>query len=116
MSTPVTLLQTKLDAPSLRPGLVQRPRLTARLDAGLTSRLSLVVAPAGFGKTTLVGEWVHTATRFLLDHQPPSLHLVLVGREDPPLPLPRLRGRGQMVEIRATDLRFTLDVVCHDDL
>jgi LuxR family maltose regulon positive regulatory protein len=197
----ITLLQTKLDAPSLRAGLVWRQRLIAHLDAGLAARLSLIVAPAGFGKTTLVGEWanhvrhsegagcdvawlsldeldnepyrfvahliaalqavesalgqaaqtllsssqlpppemmmtvlindltaaptpvvlvlddyhvihaewVHTAIHFLLDHQPPSLHLVLIGREDPPLPLPRLRARGQMVEIRASDLRFTLD-------
>lgn len=186
----VTLLQTKLDAPSLRSGLVRRQRLTARLDGGLAARLSLVVAPAGFGKTTLVGEWVnhmrnsgtmawnvawlsldeldnepfrfvahliaalqtveptlgnaaqallsssqlpsaemvmtvlindfaavstpvalvlddyhvirvewvHSATHFLLDHQPPSLHLVLIGREDPPLPLSRLRARRELAE------------------
>jgi LuxR family maltose regulon positive regulatory protein len=197
----VTLLKTKLDAPSPRLDLVPRSRLTGRLDAGLATKLSLVVAPAGFGKTTLVGEWiaglrradaaehnaawlsldeadnepfrfaahlvaalqvvapapdgaaqallgspqlppaevvitalindlaglpvpivlvlddyhtiraewVHTALRFLLDHQPSSLHLVLISREDPPLPLPRLRVRGQLVEIRAHDLRFTLD-------
>jgi LuxR family maltose regulon positive regulatory protein len=195
------LLQTKLDAPLLRPDLVWRSRLIIRLDAGLGARLALVVAPAGFGKTTLVAEWanhlsrredaacnvawlsldeldnepyrfvahliaalqavepalgqvaqtllsgsqlpppemvmtvvindlaaastpvvlvlddyhviraewVHTAMQFLVEHQPPSLHLVLVGREDPPLPLSRLRARGQIVEIRANDLRFTLD-------
>jgi LuxR family maltose regulon positive regulatory protein len=197
----VTLLRTKLELPTPRPTLVPRSRLIERLDAGLTTRLSLVVAPAGFGKTTLVSEWiagmrnsgdrrcsvtwfsldeadnepfrfaahliaalqkvelavgeaaqallrspqlppaevvitalindlaalpaplvlvlddyhviraewVHTALRFLLDHQPSSLHLVLIAREDPPLPLSRLRVRSQLVEIRARDLRFTLD-------
>jgi LuxR family maltose regulon positive regulatory protein len=197
----VTLLRTKLDIPSPRPTLVPRSRLTECLDAGLAAELSLVVAPAGFGKTTLVSEWlagmrhaddtrhsatwltldeadnepfrfaahliaalqvvepalgqaaqallrspqlplaemvmtalindlttlsapivlvlddyhvirdewVHTALRFLLDHQPSSLHLVLIAREDPPLPLPRLRVRNQLVEIRVNDLRFTLD-------
>jgi LuxR family maltose regulon positive regulatory protein len=198
---PVALLRTKLTIPSLRPGRVPRPRLIERLDAGQAAELALVVAPAGFGKTTLVSdwiahlrhadaplcdaawlsldeadndplrfaahltaalqgvepalgeavqallrgsqmppaemvvtalindlvaasmpivlvlddyhviqaEWVHTALSFLLDHQPPSLHLVLIAREDPPLPLSRLRAHGQMVEIRAGDLRFTLD-------
>jgi LuxR family maltose regulon positive regulatory protein len=198
---PVTLLRTKLTIPALRLGRVPRPRLLERLDAGQAARLSLVVAPAGFGKTTLVGdwiahlcradvpargvawlsldeadndplrfathliaalqavepalgkgaqallrgsqmppaemvvsalindlvaasmpivlvlddyhviraEWVHAALSFLLEHQPASLHLVLIAREDPPLPLPRLRARGQMTEIRASDLRFTVD-------
>ena len=46
---------------------------------------------------------------FLLEHQPPQMHLVVVTREDPPLPLPRLRARGQMTEIRQNDLRFTLE-------
>ncbi len=44
---------------------------------------------------------------FLLDHQPPQLHLVLTTREDPDLPLARLRARDQLTEIRARDLRFT---------
>ena len=44
---------------------------------------------------------------FLLDHLPPRLHLVIAGRADPPLPLARLRARGELVEIRAADLRFT---------
>lgn len=43
----------------------------------------------------------------LLTHQPPNFHLVLVTREDPPLPLARLRARGQLTEIRAVDLRFS---------
>ncbi len=52
---------------------------------------------------------IHDALAFLLDHLPPNLHLVIATREDPPLPLPRLRARGQLVELRAADLRFTPD-------
>ena len=52
---------------------------------------------------------VQQAMAFLLDHLPPRLHLVLVGRADPALPLARLRARGELVETRAADLRFTAD-------
>jgi LuxR family maltose regulon positive regulatory protein len=52
-------------------------------------------------------EWIHSAVAYLLAHQPPQLHLVLVTRTDPPLPLPRLRVRDQVTEVRAEDLRFT---------
>jgi LuxR family maltose regulon positive regulatory protein len=60
MSTP--LLATKLYVPPPRPEMVPRPRLLQRLDEGLRlgHRLTLISAPAGFGKTTLVSEWVHT--------------------------------------------------------
>jgi len=204
MSAP--LLTTKLYIPPVRPGLVSRPRLIERLNAGLHCKLTLVSAPAGFGKTTLLSEWVagcrrpvawlsldesdndpvrflpylvgalqkvdetigqsvqgllqspplppgasaspdqaewiealittlindittvataftlvvddyhlihaasiHQAVQFLLGHQPPQLHLVIVTREDPPLPLPRLRARGQVSEIRERELRFTVE-------
>jgi LuxR family maltose regulon positive regulatory protein len=50
---------------------------------------------------------VDQALTFLLEHLPPQMHLVIVTREDPPLPLARLRARGQLTELRATDLRFT---------
>jgi ATP/maltotriose-dependent transcriptional regulator MalT len=50
---------------------------------------------------------VHEALSFLLDHMPRNMHLVLLTRADPPLPLARLRARDQLVEIRADDLRFT---------
>lgn len=189
------LLTTKLYIPPPRPDAVNRPRLLARLDAGLHGRLTLVSAPAGFGKTTLVSAWVSgcgrpvawlsldagdndptrflayltaavqslapgvgggvlTALRapqpppleailtalvneiaalptpfllvlddyhvieaaavdealaFLIDHLPPPLHLVIATRQDPPLALARLRARGQLTEVRAADLRFTLD-------
>jgi LuxR family maltose regulon positive regulatory protein len=52
-------------------------------------------------------EWVYQAVGFLAEHQPPEMQLVLVTRADPPLPLARLRGRGQVTEIRDDDLRFT---------
>jgi LuxR family maltose regulon positive regulatory protein len=55
---PYPILQTKLYIPPIRPELVSRPRLIERLNAGLHCRLTLVSAPAGFGKTTLVSEWV----------------------------------------------------------
>ncbi len=50
---------------------------------------------------------VHEAIRTLVAHQPPQMHLVLATREDPQLPLARLRARGQLLELRAHDLRFT---------
>jgi LuxR family maltose regulon positive regulatory protein len=50
---------------------------------------------------------VHAAVTFLLDHLPGHLHLVIATRSDPPLPLARLRSRGQLTEVRAADLRFT---------
>ena len=50
---------------------------------------------------------VDTALTFLLEHLPPQLHLVIATREDPPLPLARLRARDQLTELRAADLRFT---------
>lgn len=192
---PTPLLKTKLYIPPVRPGLVPRPRLIERLNTGLHRKLTLVSAPAGFGKTALVNVWlrstdqpfawisldegdndpvrflnylvaafrqvddeigqavqhlleapqlppvkplltelindiatqsssfvlvlddyhtitepgVHEAVSFLLERQPPQLHLVIVSRQDPPLPLSRLRGRGQVTEIRQSDLRFTLE-------
>ena len=55
---PIPILATKLYIPRLRPHIVIRPRLIERLNAGLHSNLTLISAPAGFGKTTLVSEWV----------------------------------------------------------
>ena len=50
---------------------------------------------------------VDQALTFLVEHLPPSMHLVIATREDPQLPLARLRARGQLTELRAADLRFT---------
>jgi LuxR family maltose regulon positive regulatory protein len=184
------LLATKLHVPAPRPHAVLRPRLSARLNEGLTHPVTLLSAPPGFGKTTLLGLWlnqlpastraawitldagdndparflaylcaalrleppiapstprwsdlenalvplinqlnesaapivlvlddyhlieaaeVHQTLSFLIDHLPPALHVIIASRADPPLPLPRLRARDQLIELRQDDLRFTLD-------
>jgi LuxR family maltose regulon positive regulatory protein len=193
----VPLLATKLFAPPPRAELVARPRLVERLNAGLDRKLTLVSAPAGYGKTTLIADWlqgqgeatlarqlawlsldegdndparffaymvaalqqvdpdighvaqvmlqapqppppealltsllndvasmpgafvlvlddyhliqtlpIHQQLAFWLQHQPPQMHLVIATREDPPLPLSRLRARGLITDIRQSDLRF----------
>jgi len=188
------LIRTKLRLPFTRPNLVARPRLQAQVAQGLCSPVTLITAPAGFGKTTLVASciadcglqaaWlsldkddnqasrflhylvaalqeadqtigseaaqllaasqqappeavltslindldavsgeivlvlddyqfisspaVHEEVAFLLEHCPTTLHLVIVTRSDPPLPLARLRARGRMLELRAADLSFTM--------
>jgi LuxR family maltose regulon positive regulatory protein len=190
---PDVLLATKLHVPRPRSGFVARPRLAERLAEGTTRELVLVCTPAGFGKTSLLGDWarrrqrpvawlsldeadndparfwrhvaaaldrvvpgvaervaallvglqpaafgavaatlvnelagvaeevvlvlddyhlidappVHASLGFLLEHQPACLRLVLASRADPPLPLARLRARGQLAELRERDLRFT---------
>ena len=191
MSAPI--LATKLYVPPSQPKVVPRPRLIERLNEGMHRRLTLVSAPAGFGKTTLLSEWlagcerppawlsldegdndptrflsylvaalqtiapnigegvlgvlqspqppptesiltallneidtvpddfvlvlddyhvidaehVDGALAFLIEHLPPRMHLIISTREDPSLPLARLRVRGQLIELRAADLRFT---------
>jgi len=199
LSTP--LLNTKLYIPPTRPKLVPRPRLIEQLSEGLHRKLTLISAPAGFGKTTLVTEWlqaigkasppiaiawlsldkgdsdlvrfltyfiaalnqiegfktivgkgvisllqspqpppiesvltplineiatipdriilvlddyhlidsqpIHDALSFILENIPLQMHLVIATREDPHLPLARLRARGQLTELRAADLRFS---------
>lgn len=191
------LVETKLHVPGLRRDLVARPRLTDLLSRGADSRLTLVSAPAGFGKTTLLAGWmaseaarqrsvawlsleegerrptsfwpylvtslqgaapgvgagvlpllqsgrspvehalatvlnelgsltddldlvlddyhlaegpeVNAGMTFFLEHLPAQVHLVISTRSDPALPLARMRARGELVEIRAADLRFTAD-------
>ncbi len=190
---PSSILATKLYIPPPRPKDIQRSLLIENLNEGLSRKLSLISAPAGYGKTTLVREWaasckrpvawfsldegdndlsrfltylvaafqtisanvdegllnvlqspqlpstesilttilneittvldsfilvlddyhiieskaVDDALAFLLEHAPPQMHLVITTREDPPLPLARYRVRGELTELRATDLRFT---------
>ncbi len=200
------LLTTNLYIPQAPSNRLPRPRLTECLSAGMACKLTLVAAPAGFGKTTAVSAWldgqaevgvthpfvrcpalaawvsldagnndparfwryvicaldslipglaeapleqlnapqppfdtiltgvlnalvmlssdavlvlddyhvitapkIHDRLAFLLDHLPPRLHLLITSRSEPPLPLARLRGRGQVTELRASDLRFTAD-------
>jgi ATP/maltotriose-dependent transcriptional regulator MalT len=199
MSEP--LLLTKLYAPPPRPKIVLRPRLIKRLNDDPHCKLTLISASAGFGKTTLVSEWiagcgrpvawlsldegdsdpvrfityliaslqtlalsevegikpgfgesllvalqshqppsseailtallneistipknflfilddyhsidsqpVDQALAFLVEHLPPQMHMVIATREDPSIPLARLRARGQLTELRAADLQFT---------
>jgi LuxR family maltose regulon positive regulatory protein len=50
---------------------------------------------------------LQTSIAFLLERLPPGMHVVIAGRSDPPLPLARMRARGQLAEVRAEDLRFT---------
>ena len=52
---------------------------------------------------------IHAAVAFLIDHLAENMHLVLATRGDPPLPLARLRARGDLVELRQSDLRFTAE-------
>ncbi len=188
-----SLIRTKLRPPFTRTKLVTRPRLQEKIAQGLRGPLTLITAPAGFGKTTLLAScvescgmpvaWlsldkndnqigrflsyliaalreadhaigsaaiqllvvsqeapieailtslineldsagretvlvlddyqlitsqaVHEQMEFLLEHCPRTFHLVIATRSDPPLRLARLRARGQTIELRAADLRFT---------
>ncbi len=189
------LIQTKLYRPRSGSDVIPRTRLIERLNAGLSSNVTLISAPAGFGKTTLLAEWlktndrstawlsldendnelpifvyslaaalqtvfpdafqttasllkasqfpspnhvaalfindladmpddvilvlddyhlirnskVHTLLDLLIGHLPPQLHLVLISRSDPPLPIARWRAQGRLNELRGADLRFTLE-------
>jgi LuxR family maltose regulon positive regulatory protein len=93
-----------LDAPQLSP-----------IETVLTTLLNDLGAVAG--EIVLVLDDYHVidarevqdGMAFLLDHLPPWLHVVIAGRADPPLPLARMRARGELAEIRAADLRFTAD-------
>jgi len=57
----------------------------------------------------ICNEKIHQLVRLVLDHQPPNLHLMLLTREDPPLPLARYRARGKMNEVRMKDLAFSIE-------
>jgi LuxR family transcriptional regulator, maltose regulon positive regulatory protein len=195
MVTP--LLESKYRIPGRRATGVARPRLAERLNTAVRTPLTVLAAPAGFGKSTLLAEWlgtlppdapavawlsldhrdndpalfwtyvvtamqtavdgvgsttlqllassapsaeaalaallndledlptdlllvlddyhlieaseVHDGMTFLLEHLPPQVHVVLATRTDPPLPLARMRARGQLSEVRAADLRFTVE-------
>jgi LuxR family transcriptional regulator, maltose regulon positive regulatory protein len=54
-------------------------------------------------------EHIHHAVTFLLHHLPPRMLLVIASRSDPPLPLARLRARGELIELRQADLRFSAE-------
>lgn len=83
------------------------------LDALLTGLLNAIAhAPGAFilvldDYHLVAAEPVDAALAFLVEHLPPQLHVLITTRDDPALPLPRLRARNQLTEIRAADLRFT---------
>ena len=99
-------------------GAAARALLQAPQPAAITTVLTTLLndlAAAADGDLVLVlddyhhieSPEVHEGMAFLLDHMPPQLHLVVASRADPALPLARLRARGELVEVRAADLRFT---------
>jgi LuxR family maltose regulon positive regulatory protein len=89
------------------PPLAVEPALAALLNDldGLTSELILVLDDYHL----IHAPEVHEGMAFLLEHQPARLHLIVATRVDPPLPLARMRARGQLLEVRAADLRFTAE-------
>ena len=107
----------------VRPGLAARvgpllgPPAPSSYQELVTELINELAAGADAGQVLLVlddyhlidSEVVHSSLGFLLEHRPPGLHLVLASRSDPPLALARLRGRGQLAELRAAELRFTAD-------
>ncbi len=107
----------------IRPGIGERvapllgPPAPSSFKGLVTTLINELAAPPGEDEVLLVvddyhlidAQSVHTPLMFLLEHLPPGLHLVLASRSDPPLPLARLRARGQLAELRADDLRFTAD-------
>jgi LuxR family maltose regulon positive regulatory protein len=189
-----SLLHTKFARPRIPSDVIPRPRLLERLNAGLGGTVTLLCAPAGYGKSTLLAQWlaaisrpvawfsleagddelpvfmnglsaalqrvvpdacrasasllhspqfpplrevvpllvsdladvpedvlvvlddyhliqqreIHELLQQLIEHLPPQLHLVLSSRTEPPLPLARWRARGQLQDLRAADMRFTL--------
>jgi LuxR family maltose regulon positive regulatory protein len=106
-----------------RPGLAGRlgpalgPPSPSSVEGLVTALINELAADAGQDEVLLVLDDyhladsgpVHESVAFLLDSLPPGLRVVLSGRADPPLPLARLRARGQLAELRAADLRFTVD-------
>src|ERR1700722_7224513 len=102
-----------------RPGLAGRGgQLPSHSPEGvLTARINELAADPGPDGGLLIlddyhlidSEPVHESVAFLLENLPPGLRVVISGRADPPLPLARLRARGQLAELRVADLRFTTD-------
>ena len=96
-------------------GIFAGAGVPAAMEARLTTLVNQVnTAPAPFILVLddyhfVTAQPVHDTLTFFLDHLPPNLHLVIATRADPPLPVARLRGRGQLTELRLTDLRFTPD-------
>jgi LuxR family transcriptional regulator, maltose regulon positive regulatory protein len=106
-----------------QPGLAERlgpllgPPAPRSFEGLVTALINEFAAQAGRDEVLLVlddyhlvvADPVHESVAFLLENLPPGLLLVVSGRADPPLPLARLRARGQLAELRAAELRFTTD-------
>jgi ATP/maltotriose-dependent transcriptional regulator MalT len=105
----------------VRPGIADQvaPLLTRPAPATYEDLVSVLINELAADPDELVlvlddyhlvdAQQVHTSVTFLIEHLPPGLHLVLVSRSDPPLPLARLRAGGQLAELRANELRFTME-------
>ena len=96
---------TFLQSPQLPPTQIILTALINDLVNALSAPYALVLDDYHM----ITSQLVHDAMTYLLDHLPAQMHLVLLTRADPALPLPRLRARGQLTEIRAADLRFTVE-------
>jgi LuxR family transcriptional regulator, maltose regulon positive regulatory protein len=106
-----------------RPGMAELaghrpdPLAPSSSDGLVTALINGLAARPGEDEVLLVlddydvidSQAVHGSLLFLLEHLPPGLRLVLASRSDPPLPLARLRARGQLAELRSCELRFTTD-------
>ena len=116
----LTYLATTLQAVEPEAGQFSLTLLQARPPAPLNTILiallnDIVGIPAEFflflaAYHVIESAEVHNALAYLIDNLPPQMHLVLSSRSDPPLPLSRLRARGQLVELRLSDLRFSMDL------
>ena len=101
----------------VRPGLAGRvgPAPSRSSDGLVTALINELAADPGQGDVLLVLDDyhlvdsgpVHESVAYLLENLPSGLQVIVSGRADPPLPLARLRARGQLAELRAADLRFT---------
>ena len=89
------ILATKLYLPQLRPNVVSRPRLIERLNKGLHRKLTLISAPAGFGKTTLVSAWIADFRLQIVDYKDPNLQSTIYNLKSAiKKPAPQNQGRG----------------------
>ncbi|MEE9617313.1 MAG: LuxR C-terminal-related transcriptional regulator, partial [Anaerolineae bacterium] len=102
-------------SPQLPPGASASPDQAEWIEALVTTLINDITTVAT-AFTLVVDDYhliraasIHQAVQFLLEHQPSLMHVIIATREDPPLPLPRLRVRGHVTEIRERELRFTVE-------
>lgn len=102
-------LQAALDAPTLPPVEELVAALLQDLEDARQAAKSDTILLALDDCHKLGEPTTHAWLALLVDYLPPGCHLLLLSREDPPLPLPRLRARNELTEVRAQELRFTTD-------